>query len=48
MRLSLIGIDIAKNVFQWHGVDYAGNVKFKFDAYSKLRSLPVCNIRIKK
>ena len=29
MSISLIGIDIAKNVFQLHGVDYAGNVKLR-------------------
>jgi transposase len=29
MSISLIDIDIAKNVFQLHGVDYAGNVKLR-------------------
>ena len=28
-ELSQIGIDIAKNVFQLHSVDYAGNVKLR-------------------
>ena len=29
MRLSLIGVDIAKNIFQLHGMDYEGNVKLR-------------------
>ena len=49
MNIDVLGIDIAKNTFQLHGVDHAGKVmlkkrlaRAKLTAY--IANLPVCTI----
>jgi transposase len=42
MNISLLGLDIAKNIFQLHGVDSAGKkvLKQRIERNKALRSVP--------